>query len=154
MTWLLVHFMEQQSRWWQSKELLLRKLKSRWHYKIFHVQVFSNFSLWWLTAQYVSGLAHHVHDSSTLHEKFDRLVQEDTELEGSMQMLTRHVPTWWNSGFDCLKAHIHFKSIVQSLTGVAANKLQAYRLTDSQWKLAEDLTLILEVFNFLISIPY
>ncbi|KAF8240929.1 hypothetical protein L208DRAFT_1206954, partial [Tricholoma matsutake] len=34
-----------------------------------------------------------------------------------------------------------------SLTGVAANKLQAYWLTDSQWKLAEDLTLILEIFE-------
>jgi hypothetical protein len=95
-----------------------------------------------------------VHDSSTLHEKFDRLVQEDDELEGSMKMLTRRVPTRWNSDFDCLKAHIHFKSIVQSLTGVAANKLRAYRLTDSQWRLAEDLTLILEVFDFLMFIPY
>jgi hypothetical protein len=93
-----------------------------------------------------------VHDSSTLHEKFDKLVQEHTELAGNMQMLARRVPTRWNSDFDCLKAHIHFKSIVQSLTGVAANKLQAYRLTDSQWRLAEDLTLILEVFNFLILI--
>ncbi|KAF8229487.1 hypothetical protein L208DRAFT_1286449, partial [Tricholoma matsutake] len=36
----------------------------------------------------VAGLAHHVHDSSTLHKKFDKLVQEDNELEGSMQMLT------------------------------------------------------------------
>jgi hypothetical protein len=95
-----------------------------------------------------------VHDSSTLHEKFDKLVQEDDELEGSMQMLTRRVPTQWNSDFDCLKAHIHFKSIIQSLTGVAANKLWAYRLTDSQWRLAEDLVLILEVFNFLTFVPY
>jgi hypothetical protein len=95
-----------------------------------------------------------VHDSSTLHEKFDKLVQEDNELEGSMQMLTQRVPTRWNSDFDCLKAHIHFKSTVQSLTGVAANKLQAYQLTDAQWRLAEDLTLILEVFDFLIFISY
>ncbi|KAF8229486.1 hypothetical protein L208DRAFT_1178434, partial [Tricholoma matsutake] len=51
----------------------------------------------------------------------------------------------WNSDFDCLKVHIHFKSIVQSLTGVAANKLQAYQLTNSQWQLAEDLMSILEV---------
>jgi hypothetical protein len=94
-----------------------------------------------------------VHDSTTLHEKFDKLVQEDDELEGNMQMLTRHVPTRWNSDFDCLKAHIHFKSIIQSLTGVAAHKLQAYQLTDSQWRLAEDLKLILEVFNFLTFIP-
>ncbi|KAF8220325.1 hypothetical protein L208DRAFT_1018046, partial [Tricholoma matsutake] len=38
---------------------------------------------------HVAGLACRVHDSSTLREKFDRLVQEDTELEGSMKMLTR-----------------------------------------------------------------
>ena len=95
-----------------------------------------------------------MHDSSTLHEKFDKLVQEDDELEGSMQMLTRHVPIQWNSDFNCLKAHIHFKSTIQSLTGVAAKKLQAYWLTDSQWRLAEDLVLILEVFNFLTFVPY
>ena len=95
-----------------------------------------------------------MHDSSTLHGKFDRLVQEDDELEGSMKMLTQHVPTRWNSDFDCLKAHIHFKRIVQSHTGMAANKLRAYLLTDSQWRLAEDLTLILEVFDFLMFIPY
>ena len=95
-----------------------------------------------------------MHDSTTLHEKFDKLVQEDDELEGNMQMLTWCVPTWWNSDFDCLKAHIHFKSIIQSLTGVAANKLQAYQLNDSQWQLAEDLKLIFEVFNFLTFIPY
>ena len=88
-----------------------------------------------------------MHDSTTLHEKFDKLVQKDDELEGNMQMLTQHVPTEWNTDFDCLRAHIHFKSIIQSLTGVAENKLQAYQLTDSQWKLAEDLKLI---WRFLI----
>jgi hypothetical protein len=61
-----------------------------------------------------------VHDSTTLHQKFHRLVHEDNELDGSMQMLAQHIPTQLKSDFDCLKAHIHFKSIVQSLTGVAA----------------------------------
>jgi hypothetical protein len=93
----------------------------------------------------VAGLARRVHDSPTLRERFDDLVSKDPELKGSKRTLDRRVPTRWNSDLACLKAHVHFKSVVQALTAVDSYKLQAYRLTTAQWRLAEDLALILEV---------
>jgi hypothetical protein len=95
----------------------------------------------------VAGLARRVHDGATLKEKFDKLVQEDEELEGSKRALDRRVSTRWNSNLTCLEAHIHFKNVIQQLTGVAANKLQAYRLSDKQWELAENLIDVLMVSN-------
>ena len=95
----------------------------------------------------VAGLARRVHDGATLKEKFDKLVQEDEELEGSKRALDRRVSTRWNSDLTCLEAHIHFKNVIQQLTGVAANKLQAYRLSDEQWELADDLVEVLMVSN-------
>ncbi|KAF8495270.1 hypothetical protein F5888DRAFT_1794991 [Russula emetica] len=95
----------------------------------------------------LAGLARHVHDGATLKEKFDKLVQEDEELEGSKKALDRRVTTWWNSDLTCLEAHVHFKNIIQQLTGVATNKLQAYRLSGQQWELADDLIEVLMIFD-------
>jgi hypothetical protein len=93
------------------------------------------------------GLACRVHDSATLKERFDKLVQEDEELVGRKKALDCRVSTQWNSDLTCLKAHIHFKNVIQQLTGVAANKLQAYRLSDEQWELADDLIKVFMVSN-------
>jgi hypothetical protein len=90
-------------------------------------------------------LARRVHDGSTLKEKFDKLVEADTSLLGNKRALDRRVPTRWNSDLKCLEAHVYFKSPVQQLTAVASNKLQAYRLTDEQWDLAENLSEVLAV---------
>jgi hypothetical protein len=46
---------------------------------------------------------------------------------------------------DCLDAHVHFKPAIQQLTAVASNKLQAYKLTEEQWDLAEELAEVLVV---------
>lgn len=75
------------------------------------------------------------------------MVQEDEELEGSKKALDRRVSTRWNSDLTCLEAHIHFKNVIQQLTGVAANKLQSYRLSDKQWELADVLIDVLMVSN-------
>jgi hypothetical protein len=98
----------------------------------------------------VAGLARRVHDSATLKEKFDKLVQEDDELEGSKKALDHRVTTWWNSDLTCLEAHVHFKNVIQQLTGVATNKLQAYRLSNQQWGLADDLIEVLMVCNMFL----
>lgn len=87
----------------------------------------------------MAGLACHVHDGSTLKEKFKKLVEDDEDLEGSKTALIRCVPTRWNSDFNCLDSHVHFKNVIQQLTAVGANKLQAYRLTSAQWNLADEL---------------
>lgn len=96
----------------------------------------------------VSGLARHVHDNSTLKEKFDTLVSNDKDLPGDKTALDRRVPTRWNSDLTCLDAHLYFRSPVEQLTGAAINKLQAYRLSEEQWNLAETLSAILEVIIF------
>jgi hypothetical protein len=93
----------------------------------------------------VAGLARRVHDNSTLKEKFDNLVANDKDLSGDKTMLDRRVPTRWNSDLTCLDAHLYFRSPVEQLTGTAINKLQAYRLSEDQWNLAETLSAILEV---------
>jgi hypothetical protein len=93
----------------------------------------------------VAGLARRVHDSSPLKEKFDTLVTNDKDLPGDKTMLDRRVPTRWNSDLTCLDAHLYFRSPVEQLTGAAVNKLQAYRLSEDQWNLAEILSAILEV---------
>jgi hypothetical protein len=64
------------------------------------------------------------------------------------------VTTQWNSNLACLEAHLHFKNIIQQLTGVAANKLQAYRLSDQQWELAKDLIEVLMVRNLFLDCVY
>ena len=102
----------------------------------------------------VAGLARRVHDGTTLKEKFDKLVQEDEELEGSKNALDRRVATRWNSDLTCLEAHLHFKNIIQQLTGVAANKLQAYRLSVQQWELADDLIEVLMVRDIFLDLYY
>jgi hypothetical protein len=93
----------------------------------------------------VAGLARRVHDNSTLKEKFDTLVSNDKDLPGDKTALDRRVTTQWNSDLTCLDAHIYFRSPVEQLTGAAVNKLQAYRLSEEQWDLAETLSAILEV---------
>ena len=93
----------------------------------------------------VAGLARRVHDASALKEKFDTLVTNNKDLPGDKTMLDRRVPTRWNSDLACLDAHLYFRSPIEQLTGAAVNKLQAYRLSDSQWDLAETLSAVLEV---------
>ncbi|KDR72413.1 hypothetical protein GALMADRAFT_74105, partial [Galerina marginata CBS 339.88] len=96
----------------------------------------------------VSGLARRIHDASNLNEVFQDLVSKDAELQSSqMHTLARRMPTRWNSEFDCLYSHLYFKKIVQSMTGVSAYKLKAYRLDDEQWKLAVDLQSVLLLFK-------
>ncbi|KAF8812651.1 hypothetical protein BYT27DRAFT_7220809 [Phlegmacium glaucopus] len=96
----------------------------------------------------VAGLARQIQDSLPLKEKFKDLVLRDPELQSSMRdSLARRVPTRWNSDFDCLYSHLYFKTVVQSMTGVTENKLKAYRLSEDQWDLAEDLQAVLVLFK-------
>jgi len=95
----------------------------------------------------VAGLAQRVHDVSVLNQDFvDRVANsKDSEIADSRCALARHVPTRWNSDFDCLDAHVFFKDTVQAMTGVHANKLTAYRLDDEQWELADEILEVLKV---------
>ena len=79
-----------------------------------------------------------MHDTSVLKERFDNLVQANLDIQGSKQALDRRVSTHWNSDLSCLDAHVHFRPVVKQLTASSANKLKAYRLTEKQWELAEE----------------
>jgi len=65
-------------------------------------------------------------------------VQANPDIQGSKQALDRHVSTRWNSDLSCLDAHVYFRPVVEQLTASSANKLKAYRLTEKQWELAEE----------------
>ena len=104
-----------------------------------------NLIIWNSELWKVAGLARRVHDSTTLGEKFQKIVDEDEELQGSRRALTRQVPTRWNTDHACLDAHGHFKNPIQILTSQSVNKLSSYRLSDTQWDMLEHLVDILEV---------
>ncbi|TFK34202.1 hypothetical protein BDQ12DRAFT_700513 [Crucibulum laeve] len=95
----------------------------------------------------MAGLSHCVHDSTTLKEKFDKMVQKNPLLSGGQHTLTRRVPTRWNSDCACLESHLHFKTIVQELTIVPSNGLKAYELSPKQWAMAADVLDVLQLFN-------
>ncbi|KAF9456055.1 hypothetical protein BDZ94DRAFT_1315533 [Collybia nuda] len=67
--------------------------------------------------------------------------------KSTKQALDHQVPTHWNADHACIAAHLYFKTVVQSLTSVDSNKLQAYQLTDNQWDLAKDLNEVLKLFK-------
>jgi hypothetical protein len=97
----------------------------------------------------VAGLARRVHDSPTLKEKFDKLVEADEELKGNQRSLSHQVPTCWNSDLDCILDHLHFQNVIEQLTANRGNSLQAYQLSNEQWKTAEDIVEILLVSRIL-----
>ncbi|KAH8105595.1 hypothetical protein DFH11DRAFT_1691980 [Phellopilus nigrolimitatus] len=95
----------------------------------------------------VAGLAKKVHDSGTLKEKFDNLVEANREFTGHKRALDRRVLTRWNSEFACIEAHFFFRTVIEQLTGTAANKLQSFRLNDRQWFIAQHLCDVLAIFD-------
>ncbi|KAI0045690.1 hypothetical protein FA95DRAFT_1543462 [Auriscalpium vulgare] len=95
----------------------------------------------------VAGLARRVHDSPTLGEEFDRLVANDTSLATDQRRLARRVPTRWNSDLACLKSHVELRKAVEQLTGDRTLGLTAFRLTDAQWELVDDLMEVLPLFD-------
>ena len=78
----------------------------------------------------VAGLARRLHDSSTLQEKFARLITD-----GQITALVRCVTTRWNTDFDCLESHIALgREIIALITMEGC--LKKYLLTEKQWELA------------------
>lgn len=99
----------------------------------------------------MAGLARRVHDSPTLQEKFEKLVDAQINSNpGQKRTLTRRVPTRWNSDLACLAAHIAFETPVKQLTSDSNNKLKQYALTEEQWKLAKQLGEVLEVYSLVL----
>ncbi|KAF5360854.1 hypothetical protein D9756_004559 [Leucocoprinus leucothites] len=95
----------------------------------------------------VSGLACCIHDSSNLHDQFNELVSQNKNLEGAKHALDHQVATHWNSDFLCLQVHVHFQKEVEIMTGVSDYGLTQYWLSPKQWKIANDLLPVLEIFK-------
>lgn len=91
-----------------------------------------------------------MHDSATIHERFDKLVADDSELQGSRRALARRVPTRWNSDLDCLLSHFYFRDVIEQLTATSSLNLKAYRLSAAQWNIAEDVREVLLVCTILL----
>ncbi|KAJ7189229.1 hypothetical protein C8R46DRAFT_878180, partial [Mycena filopes] len=98
----------------------------------------------------VAGLAKKVHDSSTVAAVFDGLVNS-AKARGTLQTdktaLDRRCPTRWNSDFQCLEVHALFKPVIQQLTATTDLKLKSFALTEAQWKLVDQLSLVLGIFD-------
>jgi len=71
------------------------------------------------------------------------LATASKEVTGNQTSLVCRVPTRWNSEKDCVDAHCHLKPIVLLITGDP--KLKAFKLSDEQWALAEELRDVLNV---------
>ena len=89
-------------------------------------------------------MARRVHDSPTLQETFEKLVDAQIDHSGQQRSLSRRVPTRWNSDLACLAAHIEFATPVKQLTS-SDSSLKKYALSDAQWTLAKQLAEVLEV---------
>ena len=87
----------------------------------------------------VAGLAHRLHNSSTLQAKFARLITD-----GQITALIRRITTRWNTDFDCLESHILLEREIITLITMEAC-LDKYLLTKAQWELARILARQLEV---------
>jgi len=72
----------------------------------------------------------------------------------SHRMMPRDVSTRWNSTFDMLKFALAYREPLNDLTGSREMKLRAYELTEDEWKIAEQLSGVLEASSpFLMCIP-
>ena len=60
-------------------------------------------------------------------------------------MMPRDVSTRWNSTFDMVQFAIEYHEPLNDLTGCWAMKLRDYELTEEEWKIAEQLSGVLDV---------
>ncbi|TFK17891.1 hypothetical protein FA15DRAFT_661122 [Coprinopsis marcescibilis] len=96
---------------------------------------------------WVSGFARRVHNSPTLKEQFNNLVDATDSLEGTTQQLARQVPTRWNSDLACFHPHEFFRTVISGMTSTSG--LGLYALSPLQWNLLHDLIEVLKLFELL-----
>ena len=72
------------------------------------------------------------------------LSNEADEKPLSIRMMPRNVLTRWNSTFDMIQFVIAYREPLNDLTGCRTMKLQDYGLMEDEWKIAEQLSDVLE----------
>ena len=60
-------------------------------------------------------------------------------------MMPRDVSTRWNSTFDMVQFAVAYREPLNDLTGCRAMKLRDYELTEEEWRIAEQLSGVLDV---------
>ncbi|KAG8713485.1 hypothetical protein FRC09_018659 [Ceratobasidium sp. 395] len=80
-----------------------------------------------------------------LQEQFEQLSAKNAT--SNQRMLTERVDTRWDTNYDCLESHIHFKLEAQLLTGDSSLKLKSYTLSEAQYALADEMLTVLEILK-------
>ena len=63
----------------------------------------------------------------------------------SIQMMPHNVSTQWNSTFNMLQFALTYHMPLDNLTGIWEMKLRSYKLSEEEWKIADQLAGILDV---------
>ena len=82
---------------------------------------------------------------TSILQQHAELSREANEKPLSICMMPRDISTWWNSMFDMIKFAVAYCEPLNDLTGCQAMKLQDYELTEDEWKIAEQLSGVLDV---------
>nr|GAT50072.1 predicted protein [Mycena chlorophos] len=95
----------------------------------------------------VTGLAKKTHDSNTIAVGFARLVADDDKLTTNLRTLATRCASRWNTEYDSLDSFLKLKGPVTQLLASPDFSLCAFKLTDTQWSLAQDLHDLLDCFK-------
>ncbi|KAJ7769093.1 hypothetical protein DFH07DRAFT_290056 [Mycena maculata] len=92
----------------------------------------------------ICGLARKVHDSSPIGAAFEKIVSDDTTIAGQTTALARRCASRWNSEYDCLNTTLILREPVKKLVADKNLNLKAFKLSERQWSMAEDLRDVLD----------
>ncbi|KAJ7702123.1 hypothetical protein B0H14DRAFT_2416771, partial [Mycena olivaceomarginata] len=87
----------------------------------------------------ICGLARKVHDSSPIGAAFEKIVSDDTTIVGQTTALACRCASRWNSEYDCLDTTLILRDPVKKLVAEKNLNLKAFKLSERQWAMAEDL---------------
>jgi hypothetical protein len=103
------------------------------------------------TEKVENRLENMVRDTIVLPE-WTSILQQHTELSReadeeplSIRMMPRDVSTRYNSTFDMIQFAVTYCDPLNDLTGCRAMNLRDYELTEDEWKIAEQLSGVLDV---------
>ena len=61
------------------------------------------------------------------------------ELELAIWIMPQDVTTWWNSTYDMLSFTMKYRKAIEHITSDLKNDLRKYELTDTEWRIADEL---------------
>ncbi|KAJ7107694.1 hypothetical protein C8R44DRAFT_834190 [Mycena epipterygia] len=91
-----------------------------------------------------------LHDSGTVADTFNSLVDAAKtagKINSDKTALDRRCPTRWNSDLACIDAHNILRVAVEQLTATSTLKLSAFKFTEDQWALSDEVTEVHSLFD-------